>query len=124
MRSAGVNVAEQEEEVSDSQSSKSPRFHQSPQIEFMHGRGHDVWEKPQHPWFEWASESLRQRAPCSSDSVGGLSLTSSYTMIDADVESDQSFEAISRRITVGDVLKGPKVVKRMTGWLRRRMSIS
>ncbi|KAL7280423.1 hypothetical protein ACG7TL_005351 [Trametes sanguinea] len=95
------------------------------EVDIPYGRPYGPFDKPPHSWFEWASPRLRQRPRASNDSVGiWSSVSSAYTMVDIDEECDESFEMIRRQTTVGDLLKGPKVVKRMKGWLKRRMSVS
>ncbi|CDO69357.1 hypothetical protein BN946_scf184746.g38 [Trametes cinnabarina] len=95
------------------------------QMDIPYGRPYGLLDKPPHPWFEWASPGLRQVTRTSYDSVGvWSSVSSAYTMVDVDEECDKSFEMVRRQMTVADVLKGPSVVRKMRGWLKRRMSVS
>ncbi|KAI9062546.1 kinase-like protein [Trametes sanguinea] len=114
-----------ETEVSRYPSSRSSTRLNECEVDIPYGRPYGPFDKPPHSWFEWASPSLRQRSQASNDSVGiWSSVSSAYTMVDIDEECDESFEMIRRQTTVGDLLKGPKVMKRMRGWLKRRMSVS
>ncbi|OJT06713.1 cAMP-dependent protein kinase catalytic subunit alpha [Trametes pubescens] len=95
------------------------------EVNIPYGRPYSGFEKPPHTWFAWVSPSLRNGTPCSTNSSGEWSLaSSSYTMIDINEESDENFQGLRRQTTIASVLKGPNVVRRMGGWLKRRMSIS
>lgn len=94
-------------------------------MDIPYGRPYSGFDKPPHPWFAWVSPGLRNGTPCSTNSSGEWSLaSSSYTMIDINEESDESFQGLRRQTTIASVLRGPSVVRKMGGWLKRRMSIS
>ncbi|KAI0349553.1 kinase-like protein [Trametes cingulata] len=93
------------------------------EFDIPYGRPYGTLEKLPHPWFEWVSPNLRDRTSSAISANWSLA-SSSYSMIDIDEENDESFEMLRRQVTVANVLKGPNVVQKMRGWLKRRMSIS
>ncbi len=87
-----------------------------------YGRPYGAFDRPPHEWFEWVSPSLRG-TDGSFDATNDWSLGSTcYTDCDLTHSAD-GFEEAVRSPGIGGA-GGSSVVRKMKGWMKRRMSTS